>query len=233
MHSFGGKTITLATALVALSFSGAANAVLVDGIDFDNSWFADSVVQFNQVKNIDNEPGFEFSDPGQALGVPDVDPNPIASLPCITAPSPDNCKFTSLGDGGSLTLEFTDNFLNGDGTPANDLYVIEVGEAEGFQIEVSPDNLVWTLVGTVPPDDTLPVGVFTYGFDIDAAGFGITDMLTFVRLTDSNFGDTSNPPGSDIDAVGAIQTVIPVPAALPLFVSALAGLGLWRRRMAP
>ena len=72
--------------------------------------------------------------------------------------------------------------------------------------------------------------MFVYGFDIDVAGFGITDLFPFVRLTDSGLGLTSNPEGFDVDAVGAIQT-IPIPAAAWLFPAGLiAGLGWMRRR---
>jgi len=213
-------------AFAALAFS-PAHAVLIDGIDFDDSWFADVVVDYSPVFNNDGEPESQYTDPAQALGPPDVDTN--SALQCVFSPSPENCRFVSMGDGGSLTLQFTDNYLNGDGTPAFDLYVLEVGEAEGSTVEVSPDGIVWTLVGTIPADETLGIGVFTYGFDIDAAGFGINDVVNFVRLTDSNFGDTSNPPGSDFDAVGAIPT-IPVPAAVWLFGSALGLLGWVRRR---
>lgn len=219
------STALLATASLAFS---SAQAVVIDGIDFEDSWWADAVVSYNPVFNLDGEPDSQYTDPGQTLGLPDVD---FASAQlCFFSPSPANCRFTSMGDGGSIVLQFTDNFLNGDGTPANDLYVLEVGEAEGSTVEVSADGTNWTLVGTIPADDNLGIGVFTYGFDVDAAGFGINDMLTFVRLTDSNLQDTSNPPGSDFDAVGAIQTVIPVPAAVWLFGSALGLLGWVRRK---
>jgi hypothetical protein len=232
MQSLSGKfrfVLAIPAGMFFLFAGQSAHAVLIDGIDFDDSWFADAVVDYSPVFNLDGEPDSQYTDPMQALGPPDV--NTSTAIQCITAPSPANCRFVSMGDGGSLTLQFTDNFLNGDGTPASDLYVLEVGEAEGSTVEVSSNGIDWALVGTILPDDTLGIGVFTYGFDIDAFGFGINDMVIFVRLTDSNFGDTSNPPGSDFDAVGAIQTVIPVPAAAWLFGSALGLLG-WLRRKA-
>jgi hypothetical protein len=220
---------TILFTLATLSFT-SAHAVLVDPPPvLDDTWFADVVVNYSPVFNMDGEPDSQYTDPTQALGVPDVDTS--SALQCIFSPSPENCRFVSMGDGGSLTVQFTDNYLNGDGTPALDLFVWEVGEAEGSTVEVSPDGLVWTLVGTIPADETLGVGVFTYGFDIDAAGFGINDIVNFVRLTDSNLQDTSNPPGSDFDAIGAIPTIIPVPAAVWLFGSALGLLG-WIRRKA-
>ena len=133
-----------------------------------------------------------------------------------------------MGDGGSITVQFTDNFVDGDGTSAFDLFVWEVGEAEGSTVEVSADGSAWTTVGTIEADDTLGVGVFAYGFDLDAAGFGVGDVLTFVRLTDLNLQITSSPRGSDFDAIAGVPTV-PVPPAVWLFGSALAGLG-WLRR---
>ncbi len=229
MQSLSGKfrfVLAIPAGMFFLFAGQSAHAVLIDGIDFDDSWFADEVVNYTQGTGV---LGSQYTDPAQALGLPDVD---FASAQqCLFSPSPENCRFVSMGDGGSLTVRFTDNFLNGDGTPANDLYVLEVGEAEGSTVEVSPDGSAWTLVGTIPPGNSGQIAVFSYGFDIDAFGFGINDMVNFVRLTDSNFGDTSNPPGSDFDAIGAIQTVIPVPAAVWLFGSGLGLLG-WLRRKA-
>jgi hypothetical protein len=224
------KFVTGLFAASLLLVTSGAQAVLIDGINFDNSWFADVVIDYSPVIAMDpgENPAAAFRDPTQALGPPDIDLT--SGLLCAQLPTPENCRFTSMGDGGSLTVQFTDNFLNGDGTIANDLYVLEVGVAEGSTVEVSADGLVWTNVGTIPADDSLGLGVFTYGFDIDAAGFGITDMLNFVRLTDLNLMDTDSPRGSDFDAIGAIPTAIPTPAAAWLFGSALGLLGWLRRR---
>jgi len=212
-----------------LLITSSAHAVLIDGIDFDDSWFADVVVDYspNIVMDPVEDPAPAYRDPMQALGAPDIDTS--SALACLQFPTPANCRFTSMGDGGSLTVQFTDNYLNGDGTTASDLYVLEVGEAEGSTVEVSADGVAWTTVGTIPADDTLGIGVFTYGFDIDAAGFGIADIVNYVRLTDSNLMVTSTPRGSDFDAIGAIPTPIPIPAAAWLFGSALGLLG-WARR---
>ncbi|MBT8422392.1 MAG: VPLPA-CTERM sorting domain-containing protein [Gammaproteobacteria bacterium] len=208
----------------------SAQAALVAPGDvpvFDDSWFADVVVDYSPVIDPGPNPGAAFTDPNQALGRPDVD---FASgLQCNAVPTPENCRFTSVGDGGSLTVQFTDNVVDGDGTSAFDLFIWEVGVAEGSTVEISADGSAWTTVGTIEADDTLGLGVFTYGFDVDAAGFGIGDVFTFVRLTDLNLMDTSSPRGSDFDAIGGVTTV-PVPAAVWLFGSALVGLGWLRRR---
>lgn len=226
------RRILTSTLLAVASLSvTSAHAVLVDAPPIlEDAWFADEVVSYNRVPDAEGRPDPQFSDPNQALGVPDVPgaDDIFGNLQCITNPSPENCRFVSTGDGGSLTVRFTDNVLDGDGTPEFDLYVWEVGEAEGFDVEVSPDGVVWTLVGTELPEDR-GVDVFVYGFDIDAFGFGIGDNVPFVRLTSPDIGATSNPPGSDFDAIGAIPT-IPVPAAVWLFGSALGLLGWARRR---
>jgi hypothetical protein len=216
-------TSVLGITLTLLSFSAQAALVAPGDVPvFDDSWFADVVIDYSPVPG----PDPAFTDPNQALGRPDVTFS--SGISCGLLPTPENCRFTSMGDGGSLTVQFTDNFLDGDGTTAFDLYIWEVGVAEGSTVEVSADNSVWTIVGTIPAVD-LGIGIFTYGFDIDAAGFGIGDVLTYVRLTDSNLEVTSSPRGSDFDAIGAIPTV-PIPAAVWLFGSALAGLGWLRRR---
>jgi hypothetical protein len=221
-------TSVLGITLTLLSFSAQAALVAPGDVpDFDDSWFADVVIDYSPVIDPGPNPEPAFTDPNQALGRPDVTLS--SGVDCAILSTPERCRFTSMGDGGSLTVQFTDNFLDGDGTTAFDLYIWEVGVAEGSTVEVSADGSAWTNVGTILADDTLGIGIFTYGFDIDAAGFGIGDVLTYVRLTDSNLMETSSPRGSDFDAIGAIPTV-PVPAAVWLFGSALAGLGWMRRK---
>ena len=212
----------------SLAFT-SADAVLVDGIDFDDSWFADAVVDYSPPQGAIIAPS--GNDSMQVLGPPDIDTS--SGFACFSNPNPQNCRFTSLGDGGSLTVQFIDNFVNGDGTPANDLYLIEVGEAEGATVQISETGATGSFVdvGIIPVNPNLGIGIFTYGFDIDAVGFGINRNANFVRVIDSGAGITSNPQGSDFDAIGGIFT-IPLPAVAWLFPAGLlSGLG-WMRRQA-
>lgn len=75
----------------------------------------------------------------------------------------------------------------------------------------------------------------TAGIDIDAFGFGLASQFGYVRLTDdTNEGAQSgNTVGADIDAVGAISTVVtqvPEPCGLALFATAMVGVQRRRRR---
>lgn len=155
--------------------------------------FADAVVSYNPTAGGGPAPDTLYQDPTQALGPPD-------SLAVgFEGENGDNC-FTSLGYGGSLTLQFTDNVLTGDGTPAPDLVVFEIGDIESVGVEVSRDGIVWTYVGIA--------GGLTNRIDIDEFGFTPQDRLAFVRLTDMRQGDRNSlTTGADIDAVGALSSV--------------------------
>ncbi|MCC7256881.1 MAG: PEP-CTERM sorting domain-containing protein [Gammaproteobacteria bacterium] len=225
-------------ARASLAFGGTALLVLVvparaeiyNGVDFPQgaASFADSVVSFSPGPG----PGSAFLDPAQSLGIPDV--TLTSGLACFQVPTPQNCKFTSLGDGGSLVLRFMDNVLTGSSLNGladgfNDLWVVEVGVAESTNVEISTDGSSWTDVGDIVAGGGGSVGVFTYGFDIDAFGFDVNDAFTYVRLTDVLTDPDTSPQGADIDAVGAIQTVIPLPAGAWLLPAGLV-LARWVRR---
>ena len=158
---------------------------------------------------------------------------------CFAAPSTENCKFTSFGEGGSLTLRFTDNVLTGSsasgtvtgiGDSFKDLYIFEVGVAESSSVEISADGTTWYNVGSIGGGGT-GIGVFSYGFDIDKLGVGLTDSFTYVRVTDLQIDPGSGPQGADIDAIGAIQTV-PLPGAAWLLPAGAVLLRWTRRRSA-
>jgi len=161
------------------------------GVTFPNgiSSFADRVISY--------EPTFgggvspldpTHANPASALGAPDKATNPNGAV--------------SIGHGGRIVLEFSNNFLTGSGNANHDLHVFEIGSAvEDTFVEISKDGTNWTSVGKVFGG--------TDSIDIDAFGFGTNDLFKFVRLLDDvneNPG-SDNTPGADIDAVGAIRTV--------------------------
>ncbi len=77
-------------------------------------------------------------------------------------------------------------------------------------------------IGTVAPTSGLA--------NANVLFFGITDFMT--PFTSISFTDTLGTDGVAFDDAYAQVSAVPLPAALPLFLSALAGLGLmgWRRR---
>lgn len=159
--------------------------------------FADVVVDYSPIL-VGSHPSLPHRNPSAALGLPDY-ADATGALACSDAPS---CTFVSLGDGGSLTLRFTDNALTGSGDASLDLWIFEVGaDIEDTFVEISSDGNIWHSVGKVFGS--------TAGVDIDAFFFGPGTSFSFVRLTDEpNLGEQSGIfVGSDIDAVGAISTV--------------------------
>jgi hypothetical protein len=188
-----------------------------DGIVFPQgaASFADSVVLYS--------PGTDvvppFDNPSLALGVPDFIPN-----------GPDPRNHMSLGNGGTLILEFTDNALTTSGDASPDLHVFEVGPAvEPMEIAVSLDGLDWLLLGTLSGQPT--------SLDIDSvSGVVAGGLYHFVRIVDANAQLSTSPfAGADIDAVGAITTKltpttpVPIGASLPLAVAAFASLAFAAR----
>ena len=182
--------------------SSAAHAEIFKGIDFPSgiSSFADAVVNYS--------PGLAGGlptpgnrEPSHALGASDV--VGIGSA-CVSAL---NCHAVTLGDGGSITLRFTDNFLTGSNSPAIDLWIFEVyGDVEATAVDISRDGINWFSVGKVPGS--------TSGVDLDAFGFGSASRFSYVRLTDDPIqgGQTGSTVGADIDAIGAAFSVaVPEP----------------------
>ena len=106
----------------------------------------------------------------------------------------------SLGRGGSLVVQFTNNILTGSDDARADLAVYEVGAPEQVRVEVSPDGSNYTSVGTASFNSRY--------IDLDAFGFNSLSQLYYVRLTDvANEGSVSGDSvGADIDAVGAISS---------------------------
>jgi len=211
------KLITIL--LASLAISSNASAVTFGGVDFPGgaASFADAVVDYSPViKN--GEPDAAHRVSAEALGIPDFTSGP-------------GVDFVSLGDGGSITLQFTDNSLTGSGNSDDDLWIFEIGpDVEDTFVEISMNNSDWHSVGKVFGS--------TAGIDIDFYGWGVLDFFSFVRLTDDG-GEglqTGITVGADIDAVGAISSAppvnpVPIPAAIWLFGTALIGLvGFGKRR---
>lgn len=211
------KSLTcIALGGIALIATGQrATAVPFGGVEFPAGEisFADTLIDYSPGTGV----GSDYRLAEQALGAPDY------TRRCA------GCDYVSLGNGGSLVLEFSDNYLTGSGDADLDLWVFEIGTAaEAAFVEISQDGQTWFDVGQI-------AGA-TGGIDIDAFGFGTDDLFSFVRLTDDLEGAGRSFPsaGADIDAVGAISTLakdIPEPSLLlGLGTLALASGTLLRRK---
>lgn len=147
--------------------------------------FADEVVEFIQGRPHASK---EFSDPRSALGEPNYTHYKVPN-------------YISLGCGGVLVLEFTDNgFVDMEGP---DIYIWEVGpSAESFQLEISKDGETWLNLGAVSGGRSF--------VDIAPVVEDIRDIFYFVRITDLKDICSGVSPGVDIDAVGTISGVIKI-----------------------
>jgi hypothetical protein len=217
----------LRTLLVSLStlalFAAPAHAVFIGnvqgGTDFPQGAvsFADQLVSYDPVIN-NGEPTAPNRGAANSLGVPDY----AGGGGCASA---DDCTFVTLGDGGSITLRFTDNVLTGSDSADLDLWIFVVGpDFEDTFVEVSNDGTNWSPVGKVFGS--------TAGIDLDAFGFGTSSAFFFVRLTDDGAeGDqTGASVGADIDAVGAITTrAVPEAGTLAMLALGISSIGMRRR----
>jgi len=145
--------------------------------------FADSIIEFNIGKPL---PYKKFSDPTQALNAP--------NYTTYNAPN-----YVSLGCKGSLTVVFTDNgFMN---LPGNDLYIFEVGPSEeAAKIEISVDGKIWELAGNITGGKSV--------IDLNDEQISTETVFYFLRITDQKEVCNSKTAGADIDAIGAINSVI-------------------------
>ena len=97
----------------------------------------------------------------------------------------------SLGLGGTITVQFTDNALTNVNGP--DLYIFEIGQIEPTDLEISKDGKNWIHVGKIDG------GVA----EVDISPFVKQgELFYYVRLTDLKM--KSGLPGADVDAIAAI-----------------------------
>ena len=150
----------------------------------DISW-ADAVVSFTP-----GDPAPKRSrEPNAALGEPDYQG---------TDDTADEATYVSLGHGGELVLELTDNVLvDGEGP---DLAIFEIGpEVEPILVAISERGENWIDVGRVEGSTC----------DVDIAAFVEPGgRFGFVKLRDAEAGKSNDSewPRADVDAVGAINT---------------------------
>ena len=197
--------------LSCLLLTGSSNGEVIGGVEFPlgNLSFADQVHSFSLGTDSTTQ-----TDPLQALGPPDTPPTSNA---------------VSLGDGGVLVVEFINNRLvdQDDVESGLDLFVFEVGPTSGglvenFRLEISKDNASYIDLGEFQGETT--------GVDIKPF-INPGDEFQYVRITDLA-PNTSPAPvaGADIDAVGAIgSVVIPEPSSLAICSTLLVGLTARRR----
>lgn len=197
-----------------LSLTTSAWAIPIGGIEFpDGSLsFADAVYSYTPGSNV----GPGYNDPNGALGIPDY--------------SGANGTSVSLGIGGNLVLQFTDNSLTTSGDNAADLHIFEVGGVtEWMRVAISTDAVSWIDLGNVLGQPS--------SIDIDPiAGVTLGTLYSYVRISDIAPNQSGYPYGeADIDAVGAISSgapAVPEPSTFLLLSSGLVGLAFWKRRKA-
>lgn len=205
--------VLLCAMALVFAVGETATAILIGGIEFPDGAvsFADAV--YSYTPGADVAPN--YNDPNAALGIPDYSGN--------------NFTAASLGNFGSLILQFTDNSLTTSGDATADLHIFEVGGVtEWFNVAISTNATNWIDLGNVLGQPT--------SINIDPiAGVVAGQLYSYVRLTDIAPDQTGSPFGeADIDAVGAISSGAPVPepATLLLLGTGLVGLaGAGRKRL--
>ncbi|MCU7904786.1 MAG: hypothetical protein KZQ76_02830 [Candidatus Thiodiazotropha sp. (ex Epidulcina cf. delphinae)] len=189
--------------------------------------YADRVVDYNPNFLRTNRISSSRADPTNALGMPDFND--------LNRPGK---EYVSLGNGGRLTLQFTDAYLTGSGDDGWDLVIFEIGsDVENVFVEISRDNQNWLQVGStyfddayINPDNQV-YGTNAFFIDIDRFGLAGNELFSFVRLiddVDQRFF-RGGKAGADIDAVGILSAIsIDEPMTVWLLVIGLFGVFLLR-----
>lgn len=134
------------------------------------------------------------------------DPAPVKkyrdSIQCLHQPNYVNYQspnFVSLGCGGVLVVQFTNNgFMN---LPGDDIYIFEVGPSrEAASIEVSKDGKNWLYAGRIAGGKS--------AIDLSDEDIDQETVFYYLKITDLKELCRSISAGADIDAIGAINSVI-------------------------
>ena len=213
----------LAGAALAL-LAGAAQAELIGGVEFPDGAesFADGVASYAPPVPGPSDP---HQGSGNSLGIP----NYAGVNGCA---SPASCSFVSLGDGGTLIVEFVDNRLTGSGSAALDLWIFEVGpDVEDTFVSISKDGVTYHDVGKVLGS--------TRGIDIDVFGWGHrrpvplrqADATTRTRAARAAAVPPSAPTSMP-SARSPRSPRVPEPETWAMFMLGALAIGLQRRRAA-
>ncbi|MCU7924469.1 MAG: hypothetical protein KZQ88_17400 [Candidatus Thiodiazotropha sp. (ex Dulcina madagascariensis)] len=215
--------------LLFFACAGVSSASPLLGFDYPLSAlsYANQVVDYDPNFLQTNQISSSRADPANALGMPDFND--------LNRPGK---EYVSLGNGGRLTLRFTESYLTGSGDEGWDLVIFEIGsDVENVFVEISRDNQNWFQVGStyfenayINPDNQV-YGTTAFFVDIDSLGLTRSDLFSFVRLTD-DIGQQffrGGKAGADIDAVGLLSAVsIDEPTTAWLLVIGLFGVFLLR-----
>lgn len=168
----------------------------------DGLSFADNVLGYDG-----GDCGNDFTDPNEAIGVSDFVNSPFDG-------------FVSLGEGGFIILEFTNNLVANSGDNNPDIWVFEVGPAvEKSTVELRPANTHTSdVLSNKGIQDSDGDGYYSFGniqgstsfLDIDAIVTGQQEgTLRFdaIKITDVKDACKGNTPGADIDAVCALASI--------------------------
>ena len=141
-------------------------------------------------------------------------------------------NWTGIG-GKVVTFDFLDGLIiNGTGGDFN-VYEVDFGTQEfaAATYFVSQDGITFfdvsaTQAAIVPVDNDPGHVSDSYARSFDIAGTGL-DVVRYVRIDGNGSNAAGTTAGFDLDAIGAVNfevAAVPVPAAVWLFGSALAGI---------